>query len=162
LALAGCDALFLQKNALAPDAGPEGTCAPEFNSGRYVVFTRSVSWLEAEETCRSLQGDRKQSHLAVITDKEEARVVGDLFAAGEPWVGLTTRGTPKDQFHWITREPAGTPWLGSQPDDMPSTGGLCGRIVDGAVGLGLADDACTATRDMVCECDDFPVDTTRL
>jgi hypothetical protein len=158
IALAGCDILLLKEHPFIPDA--PAACAPEFASGRYAVFSRSTTWVEAEATCRSLTGISTYSHLAVVGDVAEAAVIGALVVGADPWVGLTTRGAPKDQFHWITREPAGIPWIGTQPDDAPRASGICGRVVDS--GAGLADSACDDKRDMVCECDEFPVDEARL
>lgn len=155
--LAGCDKLFLQENAIDPDA-PQGppACAPEFAAGRYVVFRSPTPWLEAEASCRRLQGVATFSHLAVVGTAVEGLEVAGLLGGSDAWVGLTSLGEPADQFHWITREAAAIPFVPGEPDG----GGACGRML--ASGSGLADTPCDETRIAVCECDEFPVDEDRL
>ena len=153
--LAGCDKLFLQENALEPDA-PEGppSCAPEFADGRYFVVLATSPWRDAEATCSSLNNVAMESHLAVIGDATERLAISALVS-NDPWVGLTSRGAPMT-FHWITREPAPVVFSANQPDND----GQCGRL--DRVGMGVADSPCLEKRVAVCECDAFAVDPARL
>jgi hypothetical protein len=148
--LAGCDLIFLQENA--PPLG-SGMCGPEYAGKRYLVLSESRTWHEAERTCRELEGDH--SHLAVIGTPVEGVEVALLVNGADPWVGLTKLGKPAD-FHWITREPAGIPFTSGQPDGD----GDCGRML--GTGNGLADSPCDERRDVVCECDEYPVDEDRF
>lgn len=164
--LAGCDKVFLKDAPAAPADADErpAACPSEFLGARYVAFTQKLEWPEAEAACASLVGVRMYSHLAVIGDAAEAKVVVDMIRPNEAWVGLTDR---KDHmlFRWITEEPVmgEIPWLPGQPNLPPRPPvGRCGRILDDSGDMGLADGPCDESKLVFCECDEFPIDPERF
>ena len=150
--LGGDDAAIAEDDAaIGGDASADApmiTCPgtygmlPGFTStSRYRVVNTAVTWDAAEAACEA-----EGAHLAILGDSDE---LGGVYAAllGQTiWIGVTDRIT-EATYRTVT---GGTPmflvWDIGQPAALDCL------YIDGVTSL-LHTQACTTTRQYVCECD---------
>lgn len=91
------------------------TLGPLPDKNHYKVFADAMTWEEAEEYCRSVNG-----HLATLTSLEEqAQITNLLTEAGlsECWLG--GKRDENGEFGWITGEPmVYTNWSSGEPNNL--------------------------------------------
>ena len=91
------------------------TLGPLPDKNHYKVFADAMTWEEAEEYCRSVNG-----HLATLTSLEEQAQITNLLTEaglGECWLG--GKRDENGEFGWITGEPmVYTNWENGEPNNL--------------------------------------------
>jgi hypothetical protein len=117
------------------------TCWSCTASGDYYLCTEKTEWEAAENACEGMGGT-----LAMPTSETENDTVADL-ATKPAWIGANDIDVEGD-YYWPNGNPVGYDnWATDEPDDS----GDC-VLTNNSGRLGeWADDACTSTRQFVCE-----------